>query len=81
MKGRRIKSPATPALSDATCNGADEDCDGQVDEDYVAVDVSCGVGVCVRHSATVCVDGAALESCLSRAFVFRFETNRAWLRW
>jgi len=47
----------TPAASDATCNGIDDDCDGSVDEDYV-VDTSCGVGACqTTNTPSSCVNG------------------------
>lgn len=36
------------------CDGVDNDCDGQVDEDFGAV--TCGLGVCMRM-VDVCVDG------------------------
>lgn len=35
------------------CNGVDDDCDGETDEDYAAV--SCGMGVCLAWSS--CVEG------------------------
>ena len=41
------------ADDDVTCNGADDDCDGQVDEDYSPV--ACGDGVCAATSS--CNDG------------------------
>ncbi len=42
----------TPELE--TCNGLDDDCDGETDEG--AGTISCGVGACLR-SANSCVDG------------------------
>ena len=39
---------------DEQCNGADDDCDGEVDEDAIAG--GCGVGACYRDAG--CVDGA-----------------------
>ncbi|MEW5741161.1 MAG: hypothetical protein AB1938_19720, partial [Myxococcota bacterium] len=44
----------TPA--EDVCNGADDDCDGQVDEG--AMPVTCGVGACER-SVSSCADGGA----------------------
>ncbi len=41
---------------DATCDGEDEDCDGQVDEDYVGE--QCGAGACAAAGA--CVEGEAM---------------------
>jgi hypothetical protein len=55
--------PAASGGSDATCNGIDEDCDGAVDEDYVPVATSCGVGACAAAGATVCTVGQEVDAC------------------
>jgi hypothetical protein len=36
----------SPAANDTSCNGVDNDCNGQVDEDYVPVATNCGAGAC-----------------------------------
>ena len=41
-----------------TCDGKDNDCDGQVDEDLGTT--SCGLGLCL-HSTANCVDGAPVQ--------------------
>ncbi|MBT4165679.1 hypothetical protein HOE04_01425 [archaeon] len=52
------------AVSDANCNGVDDDCDGSKDEDYVSVDTSCGVGECLGNSGSwSCVSGNEVDSC------------------
>ncbi|MDQ3177102.1 MAG: MopE-related protein [Actinomycetota bacterium] len=56
-------SPGTPAASDPTCDGVDDDCDGNIDEDYVPSSTSCGVGACGATGATSCVSGAVIDSC------------------
>ena len=38
--------------SDSVCNGLDDDCDGSVDEAYIATTTSCGVGVCAASGST-----------------------------
>jgi hypothetical protein len=56
-------APGTPAANDATCNGVDEDCSGQKDEDYVPVGSTCGNGVCARTGTVTCVSGMTQDSC------------------
>jgi len=46
---------------ETTCNGADDDCDGRVDEDYIPS--HCGAGACA--AASVC--NAASEACVPSA--------------
>jgi RHS repeat-associated protein len=60
-------SPGTPALSDATCDGVDDDCDGANDDDYVVLTTSCGIGACAAAGATSCVAGQILDSCQAGA--------------
>ncbi|MBI3447469.1 MAG: hypothetical protein HY049_00910, partial [Acidobacteria bacterium] len=56
-------TPGTPAPSDATCNNVDDDCNGQVDEDYVPTPTSCGVGACSATGPTQCVGGSVTSTC------------------
>ncbi|HEY6880326.1 MAG TPA: MopE-related protein [Polyangiales bacterium] len=50
-------------VTDLTCNGVDDDCDGTKDEDYVAQPTSCGRGVCAASGVTVCTAGNIQDSC------------------
>ena len=53
----------TAASDDTICNGIDDDCDGQTDEDYVSLTTNCGIGACESAGATSCVNGAVADSC------------------
>jgi YD repeat-containing protein len=58
---QELCTPGAPAPADATCDGADDDCDGAVDEDFAPscsgqVSVSCDAGAL---QPTNCSDGDA----------------------
>ena len=53
----------TAAASDGDCDGVDDDCSGQADEDYVPLATSCGIGGCKSSGATSCFGGAVVDSC------------------
>jgi RHS repeat-associated protein len=59
--------PGEAELSDISCNGSDDDCDGTSDEDYPGQSSTCGVGACVAGGALSCVDGTTLDSCVPGA--------------
>ncbi len=42
---------------DDNCNALDDDCDGGVDEDYVGLSTTCGVGACSVTVSVACVAG------------------------
>ena len=48
---------------DAACDGKDNDCDGDIDEDYEPTSVTCGEGACVTSGTTTCVEGSVVEDC------------------
>jgi len=53
----------TPAASDLTCNGLDDDCNGKIDDEYVSLPTTCGVGACAATGIKTCVAGAEQNSC------------------
>ena len=49
---------------DESCDGVDRDCDGEVDEDYVPSETSCGVGACEAAGLQVCQEGGVeVDTC------------------
>ncbi len=55
--------PGTPAVTDATCDGVDDDCDGANDEDYVERRRRCGVGACNTSGRVRCTGGEVVSGC------------------
>ena len=55
--------PGVPGLLDQSCDGADDDCDGFIDEDFQPRNVVCGVGACFREGDVTCVAGAERNDC------------------
>jgi hypothetical protein len=47
------------------CDGTDNDCDGQPDEDIASVPTQCGVGACAAIGEQTCVGGDLVNSCQS----------------
>ncbi len=56
-------SPGTPAANDNTCNGTDDNCNGQVDEGFVPVTTTCGVGSCASTGVQQCTNGQIVDAC------------------
>ena len=61
------KEGCIPSSTDeTTCNGIDDNCDGQIDEDFVPyeVETTCGVGACAATGmATACDNGTPVITC------------------
>ena len=47
-----------------TCDGDDNDCDGRIDEDFVAQTTTCGQGFCFRYGQEVCQQGQIVDTCV-----------------
>lgn len=49
--------------TDETCDGLDDDCDGIKDDDYIATQSTCGIGVCMRTGSLICQNGVIVNAC------------------
>ena len=63
-EGGIVSVPAIdpPIGDESICNGRHDDCDANIDEDYVGRDTACGVGACAAGGVTSCVGGDEQES-------------------
>jgi hypothetical protein len=50
-----------------TCDGRDDDCNGAIDDGFMAETTSCGLGVCAQTGETVCSNGAMRDTCVAGA--------------
>lgn len=50
-------------ITDTTCDGVDDDCNGHVDDGYVSMSTSCGTGICAATGSTSCPNGQVEDSC------------------
>jgi hypothetical protein len=55
----------TPGTTDVTCDGVDDDCDGQADEAFAPQSTSCGVGACAATGTTTCEQGVHADTCVA----------------
>ena len=59
--------PGIPAASDATCDGVDDDCNGDSDEGYLPAETACGTGACAAAGELVCLAGGVLSDTCQEA--------------
>jgi hypothetical protein len=52
-----------PVETDAECNGLDDDCDGQTDEEVVVTPTTCGTGPCAAEGQLLCEAGVPVDTC------------------
>ena len=52
-----------PAADDQTCDGIDDDCNTETDEDYPEPATSCGTGECVTTGKLICTLGVPTDNC------------------
>jgi hypothetical protein len=56
--------PGDPVSSeDTSCDGVDQDCSGQADEDYQPEVTTCGTGACFATGQTSCSGGEVSDTC------------------
>ena len=53
--------PGTPSAE--VCDGADNDCNGAVDDGIASTPTTCGVGACASIGTLSCVGGAMIDTC------------------
>ncbi|MFC1754047.1 putative metal-binding motif-containing protein, partial [Thermoproteota archaeon] len=53
--------PGTPVSE--TCNGIDDDCDGDIDNNITSILTTCGIGACAATGTTSCIFGGIVNSC------------------
>ena len=50
------------SVDESFCNRIDDDCDGEIDEDFVSVSTNCGVGACESTGVLIC-NSYEVDSC------------------
>ncbi|MBT3398003.1 hypothetical protein HOA55_01420 [archaeon] len=53
-----------PNANDSNCDGIDNNCNDDIDEDYVATTTSCGIGTCGATGQLQCISGIETDSCI-----------------
>jgi RHS repeat-associated protein len=53
----------SPGASDADCDGSDNNCSGEADDEYVPTPTECGVGTCAEEGMLECDYGVLTDTC------------------
>ncbi len=56
-------SQCHPGVAGDDCDGADNDCDGDIDEDYTPAATVCGRGACTASGELRCIGGEEQDTC------------------
>jgi subtilisin-like proprotein convertase family protein len=51
-------------MNDSSCDLLDNDCDLEVDEEYIILNTTCGLGVCYDEGILYCEDGVEINTCV-----------------
>lgn len=78
VDGKRVDScvaGAPPSQTDSSCDGVDDDCDGEVDDDYASKPSSCAAGACAATGMISCIAGKVVDSCSANAPIASDDTT------
>jgi Notch-like protein len=65
--GRIVDTCSPNDAGPEICDGQDNDCDGQTDENVASVNIQCGIGACRAMGLRVCRNGRLVDTCSPNA--------------
>jgi len=63
VDGSEVDTCTEGDATDEICDGLDNNCNGETDEDLTATPSTCGFGICASEGVITCVDGSGVDSC------------------